>query len=143
MSWIFKKIASVRTFASFGLGILPSLTQNVVKPSWSAPSWGFVRCVQYGNEYRPNNLQRKRKHGFLARQRTKAGRRILKRRKDKQRKFLSHWTFYKVLLLSNICCVSVRVRARANVVVGGLNHTKKCVNILMVSLIWLNFAFSK
>ena len=89
MSWIFQKIASVRTFASFGAAILSNLTQNFVKPMWS-PSWSKVRSVQYGNEYRPNNLQRKRKHGFLARQRTKAGRRILKRRKEKQRKFLSH-----------------------------------------------------
>lgn len=89
MIWIFQKIASVRTFASFGASILPNLTQNLIKPTWS-PSWCKVRSVQYGNEYRPNNLQRKRKHGFLARQRTKAGRRILKRRKEKQRKFLSH-----------------------------------------------------
>ena len=92
MSWIFNKIASVRNFASFGLGILPIFSQNLIKPSCTRPpfSWSFVRCVQYGNEYRANNLQRKRKHGFLARQRSKAGRRILKRRKNKQRKFLSH-----------------------------------------------------
>ena len=89
MSWIFHKIASLRNFASFGVGILPNLTQSFFKPSCT-PSWSLVRWVQYGNEYRANNLQRKRKHGFLTRQRTKAGRRILKRRKDKQRTFLSH-----------------------------------------------------
>ena len=48
------------------------------------------RYVRFGMEYQPNNLQRKRKHGFLARLRTRAGRKILERRKKKGRKFLSH-----------------------------------------------------
>lgn len=48
------------------------------------------RYVRYGMEYQPNNLQRKRKHGFLARMRTRAGRKILERRKKKGRKWLSH-----------------------------------------------------
>ena len=91
MSWLLQRITSIRNFASFGVGILPNLSQTFVKPSCTrSPSWSLVRWVQYGNEYRANNLQRKRKHGFLARQRSKAGRRILKRRKEKQRKFLSH-----------------------------------------------------
>ncbi|ORX95188.1 39S ribosomal protein L34, mitochondrial-like protein [Basidiobolus meristosporus CBS 931.73] len=49
-----------------------------------------IRCVTYGNEYQPSNLVRKRRHGFLARIRTKSGRRILNRRKLKGRKYLSH-----------------------------------------------------
>lgn len=49
-----------------------------------------IRCAQYGREYQPNNLQRKRKHGYLKRKRTAAGRKILEARKAKGRKWLSH-----------------------------------------------------
>lgn len=44
----------------------------------------------FGREYQPNNLQRKRKHGYLARLRTASGRKILARRKRKGRKYLTH-----------------------------------------------------
>eukprot|EP00112_Aurelia_sp_Birch-Aquarium-sp1_P007541 Seg1822.5 transcript_id=Seg1822.5/GoldUCD/mRNA.D3Y31 product="putative 54S ribosomal protein L34 mitochondrial" pseudo=true protein_id=Seg1822.5/GoldUCD/D3Y31 len=49
-----------------------------------------VRGATYGMEYQPNNYKRKKRHGFLKRVRTRAGRRILKRRREKGRKFLSH-----------------------------------------------------
>ncbi|GAA5906202.1 hypothetical protein JCM5296_005537 [Sporobolomyces johnsonii] len=48
------------------------------------------RFAVYGNEYQPSQVRRKRKHGFLARKRTQSGRRTLKRRWMKGRKFLSH-----------------------------------------------------
>lgn len=48
-----------------------------------------IRSVQYGIEYQPNVKQRKRKHGFLHRLSTAAGRKILKRRRNKGRKYLS------------------------------------------------------
>ena len=49
-----------------------------------------VRFAARGTEYQPSQRKRKRKHGFLARKRSISGRKILVRRMNKGRKFLSH-----------------------------------------------------
>jgi large subunit ribosomal protein L34 len=54
--------------------------------------FGFVqrRFKSRGNSYQPSTLKRKRTFGFLARLRSKNGRKILSRRKAKGRWYLSH-----------------------------------------------------
>ncbi|CAD6891166.1 unnamed protein product [Tilletia controversa] len=49
-----------------------------------------TRSVTYGSEYQPSQRKRKRKHGFLARLKSKTGRKILTRRRAKGKRFLSH-----------------------------------------------------
>ena len=49
-----------------------------------------VRYATYGSEYQPSQVRRKRKHGFLNRVRTRNGRKTLRHRWAKGRKYLSH-----------------------------------------------------
>ncbi|KAF9439265.1 hypothetical protein BGZ76_007466 [Entomortierella beljakovae] len=49
-----------------------------------------VRFVTYGREYQPSQRVRKRRHGFLARMKSRGGRRIIQNRLLKGRKYLSH-----------------------------------------------------
>ncbi len=69
-------------FESFQSQIIPSHTTNIFGTQ--------VRFRAYGREYQPSNLVRKRRHGFLARLKSKNGKKILARRRMKGRKYLSH-----------------------------------------------------
>lgn len=51
---------------------------------------GQRRWKSRGNTYQPSTLKRKRRVGFLARARSKQGSKILQRRKQKGRWFLTH-----------------------------------------------------
>ncbi|KAF8532512.1 ribosomal protein L34, partial [Gautieria morchelliformis] len=49
-----------------------------------------ARFKARGTEYQPSQRVRKRRHGFLARLRSRTGKKILARRRAKGRKYLSH-----------------------------------------------------
>lgn len=44
----------------------------------------------HGDEYQPSQRIRKRRHGFLARMRSRSGRKVLARRRFKRRRSLTH-----------------------------------------------------
>ncbi|KAF9196685.1 hypothetical protein BGZ49_002725 [Haplosporangium sp. Z 27] len=49
-----------------------------------------ARFVSYGREYQPSQRVRKRRHGFLARMKSRGGRKVIQNRLLKGRKYLSH-----------------------------------------------------
>ena len=51
---------------------------------------GQLRFKSRGNTYQPSMLKRKRRCGFLARLRTRTGRKILARRREKGRWYLTY-----------------------------------------------------
>ncbi|KAK0212993.1 ribosomal protein L34-domain-containing protein [Desarmillaria ectypa] len=68
----------------------PFLAQSFAHPSPILGSLQQLRFAQMGTEYQPSQRKRKRRHGFLARLKSRGGRKILARRRAKHRKYLSH-----------------------------------------------------
>uniref|UniRef100_A0A060T473 Large ribosomal subunit protein bL34m n=1 Tax=Blastobotrys adeninivorans TaxID=409370 RepID=A0A060T473_BLAAD len=74
-----------------------SASITAMEPSFSSVFNGLTpfsatqrRWKARGNTYQPTTLKRKRRIGFLARARSRQGRRILARRRQKGRWYLSH-----------------------------------------------------
>ena len=71
--------------------LLPSSSSPSSMGRLQSPTVQQVRCVTYGTNYQPSQRKRKRKHGFLVRSKGgRLGRRTLKNRRAKGRRFLSH-----------------------------------------------------
>lgn len=70
--------------------LLASARQSLHARPLLTPSLMGVRYTTYGSEYQPSQRKRKRKHGFLARLRSRTGKKILVRRRAKGKVFLSH-----------------------------------------------------
>ncbi|GAA5988381.1 hypothetical protein JCM10908_003539 [Rhodotorula pacifica] len=70
----------------------PILALLAASPSSLSSAFAPIqkRFAVYGSEYQPSQRVRKRRHGFLARKKSKGGRKILMRRFAKGRKYLSH-----------------------------------------------------
>ncbi|KAF6767428.1 Ribosomal protein L34 [Kalmanozyma brasiliensis GHG001] len=68
------------------LSLLSSRPQSLT----AAPALGQTRSVTYGSEYQPSQRIRKRRHGFLVRNRTKNGRKTIMRRRFRGKAKLSH-----------------------------------------------------
>ncbi len=97
-------LGSLRTFASLSRPGPINTLASAIRPSLLHPTpvsgsggvFGSVmglmqkRFKTRGNTYQPSTLKRKRTFGFLARLRTKGGKKVLDRRRTKGRWYLSH-----------------------------------------------------
>lgn len=77
--------------SSFSNRIWPTAETNQVNSPMQS-IFGFMqrRFKSRGNTYQPSTLKRKRTFGFLARLRSRNGRKLLARRKAKGRWYLTH-----------------------------------------------------
>ncbi|KAJ7209509.1 ribosomal protein L34-domain-containing protein [Mycena pura] len=69
---------------------LPLFVPSVWTVSPVLASLQQLRYAKLGHEYQPSQRVRKRRHGFLSRKKSAAGKNILARRRAKGRKYLSH-----------------------------------------------------
>ncbi|EPQ29878.1 uncharacterized protein PFL1_02551 [Pseudozyma flocculosa PF-1] len=68
----------------------PTLSSSSSTSPLATATVASARSVTYGSEYQPSQRIRKRRHGFLARIKTKNGRKTIARRRAKGKAKLSH-----------------------------------------------------
>ncbi|SCU90319.1 LADA_0F03246g1_1 [Lachancea dasiensis] len=101
-----RNFSLVSSFSPFNAGLLRSsplqststsmADRTVSQPAQSFPLinsiFGFTqrRWKSRGNTFQPSTLKRKRRVGFLARAKSKQGSKVLKRRREKGRWYLTH-----------------------------------------------------
>ncbi|KAL1974292.1 hypothetical protein VTN31DRAFT_4496 [Thermomyces dupontii] len=89
-----RPLAAATTTTTTTTTMASTWTSSLLRPSFSSPiqSRAFSASAHLAakrDTYNPSRLVQKRRHGFLARVKTRGGRNILKRRRAKKRKTMS------------------------------------------------------
>ncbi|SCU86036.1 LANO_0C06502g1_1 [Lachancea nothofagi CBS 11611] len=97
-----RALTTMSSFSPLKMGVIRSPFIQAASTSMvenSVPTFSYLNALfgltqrrwkSRGNTYQPSTLKRKRRVGFLARAKSKQGYKILKRRREKGRWYLTH-----------------------------------------------------